>query len=86
MKSERRQTGTSSEAEKKKASARERVRKHREALRARGLRPIQIWIPDTRKPGFAEEARRQCLALRDDPQEKEIMDFIEQAMDYSGWV
>lgn len=86
MKHEQRQTGTTPEAEKKKASARERVRKHREALRARGLRPIQIWIPDTRKPGFAEEARRQCLALRDDPQEKEIMDWLDQVRDTTGWV
>jgi hypothetical protein len=69
----------------KKVAARERVRKHRESLRARGLRPIQIWVPDTRKPGFDEEARRQCLAVRDDPQEKEALDWIEKAMDYTGW-
>lgn len=69
-----------------KIAARDRVRKHRESLRAQGLRPIQIWIPDTRKPGFAEEARRQCLAVRNDPHEKETLDWIESAMDYSGWV
>jgi hypothetical protein len=73
------------EREKKRAASRERVRKHREALRAQGLRPIQIWVPDTRKPAFAEEARRQSLALRDDPHEKEVLDWIEQIMDYSGW-
>ncbi|WP_366940900.1 antitoxin MazE family protein, partial [uncultured Halomonas sp.] len=39
-----------------------RVKRHRAALRAAGLRPIQIWVPDTRQPGFAEEARRQCAA------------------------
>jgi hypothetical protein len=72
--------------EQDKSSAKERVRKHREALRARGLRPIQIWVPDVRKPGFAEEARRQCLAARRSPQEKEVLDFIEKTMDYSGWV
>ncbi|MBN9616615.1 MAG: antitoxin MazE family protein [Acidobacteriales bacterium] len=75
----------SDEREQKRAAARERVRKHREALRAQGLRPIQIWVPDTRRPGFAEEARRQSLAVRDDPQEKEVLDWIEKAMDYSGW-
>ncbi len=73
------------EREKKRAAARERVRKHREALRAQGLRPIQIWVPDTRRPGFAEEARRQSLAVRNDPHEKEVLDWIEKAMDYSGW-
>ena len=85
MRSERRQTGTSSEAEKKKASARERVRKHREALRARGLRPIQIWIPDTRKPGFAAEARRQSLAVNDPTHDKELFDFMDAVLADAKW-
>ena len=38
---------------------RHRVQKRRAALRAAGLRPVQIWAPDTRAPGFAEECRRQ---------------------------
>jgi len=40
-----------------------RVRKRRDALRAAGLRPVQIWVPDTRRPGFAEECRRQSLIV-----------------------
>ena len=40
----------------------QRVEKHRAALRAQGLRPIQIWVPGTRTPtpGFAEECARQA--------------------------
>jgi Protein of unknown function (DUF3018) len=38
---------------------REKVKAHRKRLRGQGLRPIQIWVPDVRAPGFAEEARRQ---------------------------
>jgi len=41
----------------------ERVKKRRDALRASGLRPVQIWVPDTRRPGFAEECRRQSLVV-----------------------
>ena len=37
-----------------------RVQKHRDALRIAGLRLIQIWVPNTRRPDFAEECRRQC--------------------------
>ena len=37
-----------------------RVRRARAKMRARGLRPIQIWVPDVRAPGFAEELARQC--------------------------
>jgi len=40
-----------------------RVQKHRDAMRAAGLRPVQIWVPDTRRPGFAEECRRQARAV-----------------------
>jgi hypothetical protein len=42
---------------------RERVRSHRERLRAQGLRPIQIWVPDVGAPGFAAEAHRQSAAV-----------------------
>ncbi|HZD91653.1 MAG TPA: antitoxin MazE-like protein, partial [Pseudolabrys sp.] len=38
------------------ATARERVREHRQRLRRQGLRPIQIWVPDTRSPEFAVAA------------------------------
>ena len=79
------QTGITHDAEKKKIAARERVRKHRESLRARGLRPIQIWVPDTRKPGFAEEARRQCLAANDPAHDKEIFDFMEAVLADTQW-
>lgn len=41
----------------------EKVRRHRARLREQGLRPLQVWVPDTRIPGFAEEARRQSLAV-----------------------
>jgi hypothetical protein len=36
-----------------------RVAKHRVRLREQGLRPLQIWVPDTRVPEFADEAHRQ---------------------------
>jgi hypothetical protein len=48
-----------SAANKKKASAKERVRKHRESLRALGLRPVQIWVPDTRRPQFLSRYKAQ---------------------------
>lgn len=36
----------------------DRVRRHRDQLRKAGMRPIQIWVPDTRSPEFAAEAHR----------------------------
>lgn len=40
-----------------------RVQKYRDALRRSGLRPVQIWVPDTRRPDFAQKCRRQCLLV-----------------------
>jgi len=40
-----------------------RVQKRRDALRMAGLRPVQIWMPDTRRPNFAQECRRQCFLV-----------------------
>lgn len=41
----------------------QRVQKRRDAMRAAGLRPVQVWIPDTRSPGFAAECRRQSAVV-----------------------
>ncbi|WP_163561030.1 antitoxin MazE family protein [Halomonas sp. NO4] len=58
-----------------------RVKKHRAALRAAGLRPIQIWVPDTRSPGFAEEARRQCaIVAAADAGDRDLDDFMDAAL------
>jgi len=42
----------------------ERVARHRARLRAAGLRPVQLWVPDTRSAEFAEECRRQARLIR----------------------
>lgn len=63
----------------------EKVRDHRARLRAQGLRPVQIWVPDTRGPGFAAEARRQSLLLSGDALEAETLDWIDAAADRGGW-
>jgi L-alanine-DL-glutamate epimerase-like enolase superfamily enzyme len=66
-------------------AAGERVHRHREKLRAAGLRPVQIWVPDTRRSGFAEECRRQSRLLRDDRQEAETLSWLEAVADTGGW-
>jgi len=43
--------------------SRRRVRAHRKRLRAQGLRPVQIWVPDVNAEGFADEAHRQSRAV-----------------------
>ena len=61
----------------KSKSSRDKVRSHRERLRAQGLRPIQIWVPDTRTPEFAAEARRQSLLVAASPYSAADQAFID---------
>lgn len=65
----------------------ERVQKHRDALRAAGMRPVQIWVPDTSRPGFADECRRQAaLVARADAADPELSAFMDAALDdVDGW-
>ena len=64
-----------------------RVQKHRDTLRMAGLRPVQIWVPDTRRQGFAEECRRQSLlAAQADMADKDMQHFMDEALaDVDGW-
>lgn len=62
-------------------SVKERVQKHRDVLRASGLRPVQLWVPDTRRPGFEQECRRQSLAVAQaDLADQDLMDFLDHAL------
>ena len=50
---------------------------YRQRMRAAGLRPVQIWVPDTKAPGFIEACRRQSRAVAaGDPAGDEIMRFV----------
>lgn len=64
-----------------------RVQRRRAALRKAGLRPIEIWGPDTRRPGFAAECRRQsALASQADLADADLLKFLDEALaDLDGW-
>lgn len=66
---------------------RQRVQSHRDRLRAAGLRPVQIWVPDTRRPNFVEECRRQSrLVAQADMADTEMHRFMDEALaDVNGW-
>lgn len=62
--------------------SREKVRAHRERLRRRGLRPIQIWVPDVRSRSFRREAHRQSLLLANDAQDREDQAFVDSVSEW----
>jgi hypothetical protein len=65
------------------SSSREKVRTYRERMRARGLRPVQIWVPDTRTAKFRAEAHRQSLIIARSGGEAEDQAFIDSVSDLS---
>ena len=64
-----------------------RVRKRRDTLRKAGLRPGQIWVPDTRAPGFDAECQRQAgLVAKADAHDPSLASFLDAASgDLDGW-
>ena len=68
--------------EARRAATRRKVRAHRQRLRAQGMRPIQIWVPDVHSPEFAAEARRQSLLVAQSPEEAEIQAFIDSVYEW----
>jgi Antitoxin MazE-like len=52
------------------------VRRRRDKLRELGMRPLQIWVPDTRAPGFAAEAARQAQLVAAATTEDDL-DFLD---------
>lgn len=65
----------------------ERVQRHRDKCRAAGLRLVQIWIPDTKRPDFAEECRRQSAQVAQaDMNDPAMLTFLDSALaDIEGW-
>jgi hypothetical protein len=59
-----------------------RAQKRRKAMRLAGLRPVRIWVPDTRRPEFALECQRQSLLVaQTDAADIELQRFMDGALD-----
>jgi Protein of unknown function (DUF3018)/Late embryogenesis abundant protein len=61
----------------------EKVKAYRERMRKRGMKLIQIWVPDPKSPYFVAEARRQSRLLAQSPHEKEDQAFIDSITDWN---
>lgn len=59
-------------------SVRDRVARHRMAMRERGFRQIQMWVPDARTDEFKREAQRQARTVAATDRTTDDQDFVEQ--------
>jgi len=58
-------------------TVRERVAAYRQRMRDDGLRPVQLWVPDTRDAGFRAEASRQSQLIAQSAHEQMDQAFID---------
>jgi Protein of unknown function (DUF3018) len=71
-----------SKAKPKARTSRDKVRSFRQRQRAKGMRLLQIWVPDVTAPGFKAEAHRQSLLAANSPQEAEDQAFVDSLVDW----
>ena len=63
-----------------KQSVKDRVSSYRSRQRAAGLKSVQIWVPDPKAPGFAEECLRQSrVAAQAQDNLQDLLEFAEIA-------
>lgn len=62
--------------------SRDKVRAHRTRLRAKGMRPITVWVPDVHSPKFAAEARRQSRLANKSPYATEDQAWVNSMIEW----
>jgi hypothetical protein len=65
-------------------TSRDKVRAYRKRMRAKGLRLVQMWLPDTRTPEFAAEAHRQSLRANASPFAAEDQAWVDSISDWNS--
>jgi antidote-toxin recognition MazE-like antitoxin len=67
-------------------SSKQKMSDYRERMRAKGLRPIQLWVPDLRDPERVARVRSEVRALRDHPSSRDGNRFLDAALaEIAGW-
>ncbi|WP_174301103.1 antitoxin MazE-like protein [Caulobacter sp. S45] len=69
------------------SSSAHRVRRRRDKLRAEGLRPVQLWAPDTRDQDVVRECARQAATIRasETGQDAALDEAWAAVADAGGW-
>jgi hypothetical protein len=58
------------------------VQQHRDRQRAKGLRLVQLWLPDTRARGFTDRVTHDIAAVAGlNPEDEAMIDAFERLAD-----
>lgn len=62
-----------------------RVQKHRDRMRAAGLKQVTIWVPDVNAPGYREKLARDIAKINTDEESTRVMEDMLELADFSDW-
>ena len=66
------------------ADGAKRVQKHRDKLKAAGLKPVTIWVPDVNAAGYAQEVADAIAIINASTDEKVILQELSN-IEIEGW-
>lgn len=53
-----------------------RMASYRQRMRAAGLRPVQLWVPDTRSPEFLARCEATAQAIAADDEDNDLEEWF----------
>lgn len=62
-----------------------RTDEEREQLRAQGFRPVEHWLPDLSNPEVLAQLRREAKLMAEHPQNAELDEWLDKAVDLDEW-
>lgn len=68
----------------KRSDAAKRVRKHRDKMKAMGLKPVTLWVPDVHSPEFKAEVAEAIKLINASADEKAILEELCH-IEIEGW-
>jgi hypothetical protein len=60
-----------------KSASRDKVRAHRVRMRKKGMRLLQMWVPDVRSRAFSRRAHRDSLAVAKSHHARDDQAFVD---------
>jgi hypothetical protein len=69
----------------RRLEAAQRVRKHREKMKAMGLKPVTLWLPDVNTPEYKAQVERAIEVINADAESRRVAEEVLELGDFSDW-
>jgi hypothetical protein len=76
---------TDTQAGKSRSAGAERVRRHRDKMKAMGLKPVTLWVPDVDSPEFKARVAKAVEVINADDESRRVLEGMLELGDFSDW-